>query len=105
MQNIRPAGVLGAMFPYPSGMTSSIGRLNLQLKETFNAQNLPLQKKLNKNYRLTPFGKLTDSSDNSRGEDDRVWPVPVVEGLVAGYSDPLAGSIGHHLRTKDNNSQ
>lgn len=43
---------------------------------------------------------LTDSCDNSGGKDNSIWPVPVVESLAASYSDPLACSIGHHLRTK-----
>lgn len=43
---------------------------------------------------------LTDSGDNSGGKNNSIWPVPVVEGLAASYSDPLACSIRHRLRTK-----
>jgi len=43
---------------------------------------------------------LTDGGDNRGSKDDSIWPVPVVEGLTASNSDPLARSIGHHLRTR-----
>lgn len=39
----------------------------------------------------------TDCSDDCGGEDDSIWPVPVVKCLSARYGNPLACSIGHHL--------